>query len=68
MNINLEDLRPLATPLPPPLEQRVIAAMLDAADEAIERGSEEQEGLQLLKAAAADALLSGQVRASELER
>ena len=67
-NINLEDLRPLATPLPPPLEQRVIAAMLDAADEAIERGSEEQEGLQLLKAAAADALLSGRVRASELER
>ena len=42
--------------------------MLDAADEAIERGSEEQEGLQLLKAAAADALLSGRVRASELER
>ena len=63
-NINLEDLRPLATPLPPPLEQRVIAAMLDAADEAIERGSEEQEGLQLLKAATADALLSGRVRVS----
>ena len=34
-NINLEDLRPLATPLPPPLEQQAIAAMLDAADEAI---------------------------------
>ena len=61
-NINLEDLRPLATPLPPPLEQQAIAAMLDATDEATTRGREERDSLLSLKASASDALLTGRVR------
>ena len=52
----------LMIPLPPLSEQRIIAAMLDAVDHAIERGHGEQDGLQSLKASAADALLTGLVR------
>ena len=61
-NINLEDLRPLSTLLPAVPEQQAIAELLDGVDRAIERGSEERDGLQSLKASAADALLSGRVR------
>ena len=61
-NINLEDLRPLSTPLPTVPEQQAIAELLDGVDRAIERGGEERDGLQSLKASAADALLTGRVR------
>ena len=67
-NINLEDLRPMAIPLPPPLEQHAIAAILDAADEATTRGREERDSLQSLKASAADALLTGRVRVGSSKR
>ena len=61
-NINLEDLRPLSTVLPAVPEQQAIAELLDGVDRAIEQESEERDGLQSLKASAADALLTGQVR------
>ena len=61
-NVNLEDLRPLSTPLPPLPEQRAIASLLDGVEVTIERESSERYALQSLKASAADALLSGQVR------
>ena len=49
-------------PLPPLEEQQVIARMLDAVDQALERAREERSGLQALKASASDALLTGRVR------
>ena len=52
----------LMVPLPSLSEQRIIAAMLDAVDDAIERGGGQQNGLQSLKASAANALLTGRVR------
>ena len=63
-NVNLEDLRPLSTPLPPLPEQRAIAAMLDGVGEAIKQTCQEREYLQSLKTSVADALLTGRVRAS----
>ena len=64
-NINLEDLRPLPTPLPPLVEQRAIAAALDGVDGAAEVAREEAAGLRLLKESTADALLTGRVRIKE---
>ena len=61
-NINLEDLRPLLTPLPPAPEQQTIVAALESVDEAIERGRMETDMLRSLKASAAEALLTGRVR------
>ena len=61
-NINLEDLRPLSTPLPSRPEQQAIAAMLDGVGEAIKQIRQEREYLQSLKISAADALLTGLVR------
>ena len=61
-NINLEDLRPLSTPLPPLQEQKAIAAMLDSVDKAREKVCMETDMLQLLKESTADALLTGRVR------
>ncbi len=61
-NINLEDLRPLSTPLPSRPEQQAIAAMLDGVGEAIRQIRQEREYLQSLKISAADALLTGLVR------
>ena len=49
--------------LPSLEEQEAIAALLDAADDGIERGQAEREGLLSLKASAADVLLTGRVRA-----
>ena len=63
-NINLEDLRPLSTPLPPLQEQKAIAAMLDSVDKAREKVCMETDMLQLLKESTADALLTGRVRIS----
>ena len=61
-NINLDDLRPMSTPIPSREEQNIIADMLDNADNAIEREREQLDGLQSLKAAGTDAILTGQVR------
>ena len=61
-NVNLEDLRPLSTPLPPLPEQRAIASLLDRVEVTIERESSERHALQSLKASASDALLTGLVR------
>ena len=61
-NINLEDLRPLSTPLPSRPEQQAIAAMLDGVGEAIKQIRQGREYLQSLKISAADALLTGLVR------
>ncbi len=61
-NINLEDLRPLATPLPSLPEQRAIAAVLDGVGAAIERNRTETNMLKLSKESTADALLTGRVR------
>ncbi len=48
--------------LPAKAEQQAIAAALGGVDEAVEQARQERDGLQLLKASAADALLSGRVR------
>ena len=61
-NINLEDLRPLATPLPSVPEQKAIASLLDTAELALEEAKRERDGLESLKESAADALLTGRVR------
>ena len=52
----------LMVPLPSLSEQQVIAAMLESVDDAIERGRDERDGLQSLRASAADALLTGRMR------
>ena len=49
-----------APPLP---EQKTIAAVLDSVDDAIERARGERDRLQTMKESAADALLTGRVRA-----
>ena len=61
-NINLEDLRPLSTPLPPLPEQQAIAAALDGVDKAIEHNKSERGKMMITKAFTADALLTGRVR------
>ena len=61
-NINPTSLKSLLIPLPSLLEQQAIAALLDGVDDAIKRAHEERNTLQSLKASAADALLTGQVR------
>ena len=61
-NINLEDLRPLSTPLPPVPEQEAIASLLDTADLTLAEAKKERDGLQLLKESTADTLLTGRVR------
>ena len=62
--------RSFSVGLPPLAEQQVIATLLDSADNAIERGHAEREGLQSLKSSAEEALLTGKVRAiaSELRK
>ena len=63
-NINPTSLKSLTIPLPSLSEQQAIADALDGVDEAVEQARQERDGLQLLKASAADALLSGRVRVS----
>ena len=60
--ISREDVTSFSIVLPPLMEQQAIAAALDGVDEAIEQTRQERNGLQLLKASAADALLTGRVR------
>ena len=61
-NINPTSLKTLSVPLPPLEEQRTVAAVVDGVDATIERAREERDGLQLLKASAADTLLTGRLR------
>ena len=61
-NINPTSLKSLTIPLPSLSEQQAIAEALDGVDEAIEQARRERDGLQLLKASAADALLTGRLR------
>ena len=56
--------RSMLIALPLLAEQQAIASLLDAVDNAIERGQAEREGLQSLKTSAADVLLTGRVRVS----
>ena len=56
------EVKALAMCLPSKEEQLAIATALDGVDEAIEHAHQERDGLQLLKASAADALLTGRVR------
>ena len=67
-NINLEDLRPLLTPVPTPIEQQGISETLNGVDAAVEVAREELAGLRLLKESTADALLTGRVRVGEYQQ
>ena len=61
-NLSYAQISNLRVPNPPLPEQSTIVALLDGVGGAIERAREERDGLQSLKAAAADALLTGRVR------
>ena len=61
-NINLEDLRPLLTPIPTPAEQQGISETLNGVETTVEVAREELAGLRSLKESTADALLTGLVR------
>ncbi len=67
-NINAAEYSSLRFALPPMTEQRAIAGGLDGIDEAIDSGRAEREGLQAMKASAADALLTGRLRITTRER
>ena len=60
--LNYQQVRQLTIVRPSRAEQDYISAALDGVNEAIEQARQERDGLQLLKASAADALLSGRVR------
>ena len=60
--LNYQQVRQLTIVCPSRAEQDYIAAALDGLDEAIEQARRERNGLQSLKASAADALLTGHVR------
>ena len=57
----------MATPLPAVCEQKAIASLLNAAELTLEEAKMEGDGLELLKEATADALLTGRVRVGERE-
>ena len=61
----LERIRTIAFPLPTMLEQSGISAILDGLEAAMERERKELERQQVLKASAADAMLTGRVRIRE---
>ena len=65
--LTLSATRSFSIPLPSLAEQQAIAGLLDCVDEAIERARWEREGLQSLKASAADALLTGRVRVGGIQ-
>ena len=60
--LNRDDVYALKRQVPPLAEQRAIAAVLDGVEDAVERGRVERDTLQSVKAATADALLTGRVR------
>ena len=63
-SLNRNFVHPIRVSIPPLAEQLTIVAVLDSVEEAAERGREESDVLQSLKAAASDALLTGHVRVS----
>ena len=63
-SLNRNFVHPIRVSIPPLAEQLTIVAVLDSVKEAAERGREESDVLQSLKAAASDALLTGHVRVS----
>ena len=63
-NINLEDLRPLTTPIPSIKEQVTIAEILNSIQARMEREQGIAEATISSKLAASDALLTGRVRVS----
>ena len=62
VSINQQDVIELLSPVPGLAEQQAIVVMVDGVDEALMQERHERERLQTLKAATADALLTGQVR------
>ena len=62
-NVSQDSIRRVRVVLPPIDEQEAIAAALNSVDIRIARASEERARLQSLQASAADALLTGRVRA-----
>ena len=64
LEVSRDSVRSLRVPFPALEEQQAIAAVLDCVDGAIERAREERAGLHSLQASAADALLTGRVRAT----
>ena len=65
VSINQQDVIELLSPVPGLAEQQAIVVMVDGVDEALMQERHERERLQTLKAATADALLTGQVRSVE---
>ena len=63
-NINLEDLRPLPTPVPSMKEQIAIAEVLDSIQASLEIEQGIAEAIISSKLAASDTLLTGRVRVS----
>ena len=65
-NINLETLRPLAIPTPPPKEQERIGALYDSVDTVQEMTESHMRKLCFLKTALMQDLLTGKVRVMPL--
>ena len=61
-NLSYDQISGLKMTVPLLAEQRAIADVLKGVDDAIERTRQERDGLQSLKASAADALLTGRVQ------
>ena len=61
-SLNRNFVHPTPVCISPLAEQQAIVALLDGVERAIGREREERDGLQSLKASAADALLTGRVR------
>ena len=61
-SINQQDVSLMPFPLPKLTEQRAIANLLNSIEGAVKQAYEQREGLQSLKASAADALLTGRVQ------
>ena len=61
------DVADFRLPLPPLPEQEAMAELLDGVDVTIAEAKRERAGLQLLKASAADALLTGRVHLTMID-
>ena len=66
--LTLDATRALRLLLPPLLEQRAIAAVLDSVDASIEQAREERVALAVTATSVADALLTGRVRVDQREK
>ena len=65
--ISREDALSVPLPLPPPPEQQAIAGLLDGVERTLEQERSHSNALKLLKDSAADALLTGRLRAGDFE-